>query len=110
MKLLQDKVVLVMGGLCGIGVSIVSCFVEVGVQVVFIYCFFKEKVEVLVSELVVVYGVMVKVYQLDVVFFLVVEELVKVVVEDFGGFDVLVNNVGIMCDNLILCMSEEYWD
>lgn len=110
MKLLQDKVALVTGGSRGIGASIVSRFAEAGAQVAFTYRSSKEKAEALASELAAAHGVTVKAYQSDAASFSAAEELVKAVVEDFGGLDVLVNNAGITRDNLILRMSEEHWD
>ncbi len=39
-----------------------------------------------------------------------VEELFKVVVEQFGSLDILVNNAGITRDGLLMRMKDEDWD
>ena len=39
-----------------------------------------------------------------------VDEMVKTVVDTFGGVDILVNNAGITRDNLLMRMKEEDWD
>ncbi len=39
-----------------------------------------------------------------------VDNMVKAVVEAFGGIDILVNNAGITRDNLLIRMKEEEWD
>ena len=110
MKLLQDKVALITGGSRGIGASMVSRFAEAGAQVAFTYRSSKEKAEALAAEVAAANGVTVKAYQSDAASFEAAAELVKAVLEDFGGIDVLVNNAGITRDNLILRMSEEHWD
>ena len=38
------------------------------------------------------------------------EEIVKVVLDEFGSIDILVNNAGITRDNLLMRMSAEEWD
>lgn len=39
-----------------------------------------------------------------------VEEMVRTVINAFGGIDILVNNAGITRDNLLMRMKEEDWD
>ena len=39
-----------------------------------------------------------------------VNEMVKVVISEYGKIDILVNNAGIAKDNLIVRMKEEEWD
>lgn len=38
-----------------------------------------------------------------------VEMVIKEIVVSYGGIDILVNNVGIICDNLFMCMKESEW-
>jgi 3-oxoacyl-[acyl-carrier protein] reductase len=38
------------------------------------------------------------------------QNLIKTVIDKFGGIDILVNNAGITKDMLIMMMSEESWD
>lgn len=46
---------------------------------------------------------------LNVINFELIEVVLKVIIDEFGGVDILVNNVGIICDNLLMCMKEEEW-
>lgn len=36
--------------------------------------------------------------------------MIKEVIFIFGLVDILVNNVGIICDNFFMCMKEDEWD
>lgn len=38
-----------------------------------------------------------------------VDIMIKVINEVYGGIDILVNNVGIICDNLLMCMKDDEW-
>ncbi|MCK5210670.1 MAG: 3-oxoacyl-ACP reductase FabG, partial [Cyclobacteriaceae bacterium] len=68
-----------------------------------------EKGEALEKELTAM-GVKAKGYRSDASDFEAAEQLISMVVEDFGGLDVLVNNAGITKDNLLMRMNEEMWD
>lgn len=109
MKLLEGKTALVTGASKGIGNAIAKKFAAQGANVAFTYLSSVEKGEALEKELTAM-GVKAKGYQSDASDFEAAEHLIKSVVEDFGGLDVLVNNAGITKDNLLMRMSEEMWD
>lgn len=109
MKLLEGKTAIVTGGTRGIGRGIVSRFAEAGANVAFTYRSSGPAAEALEKELS-SHGIKAKGYQSDAADFDAAQELVKAVLEEFGGIDVLINNAGITQDNLLLRMSEEQFD
>ncbi len=109
MKLLDGKITLVTGASKGIGNAVAKKFAAHGASVAFTYLSSVEKGEALEKELSAM-GVKAKGYRSDASDFAAAEQLIKSVVEDFGGLDVLVNNAGITKDNLLMRMSEEMWD
>lgn len=105
---LNNKVAIITGGSKGIGREIVKKFSESGCNVAFTYLSSKDsakEIENIASS----HGVKVKKYKSDASNFSECEELVKNVIEDFGGFDILINNAGVTRDNLLLRMDEESW-
>ena len=109
MKLLEGKIALITGASKGIGNAVAKRFAEQGANVAFTYLSSVEKGEALEKELSAM-GVKAIGYRSDASDFAAAEQLIKSVVEDFGGLDVLVNNAGITKDNLLMRMSEEMWD
>ena len=109
MKLLEGKITLVTGASKGIGNAVAKKFAEQGASVAFTYLSNVEKGEALEKELTAM-GVKAKGYRSDASDFEAADQLIKSVVEDFGGLDVLVNNAGITKDNLLMRMTEEMWD
>ncbi len=109
-KMLQGKVALVTGGSRGIGESIVRKFAANGANVVFTYLSSVEKAENLAREVAEEYGVKVKAVKSDASKYTESENLINLIVEEFGKIDILVNNAGITKDTLMLRMSEEQWD
>lgn len=101
---------MITGGSRGIGESIVRRYAAEGSRVAFTYRSSKEKAEALAAEVSREAGVEVMALQSDAGSYDQAEELIKKVVEAFGGVDVLINNAGITRDNLMLRMSEEQWD
>lgn len=97
---LIGKKVLVIGVSCGLGCVIVLLLVCVGVDVVIMYEKLVDKVQVVVDEIKVLgwYG---EVVQVDSVSVQVIQDVVIYVVWFFGGLDILVNNVGIVCGGLL---------
>ena len=81
-----------------------------GARVAFTYRSSREKAEALAAEVSRESGVEVMALQSDAGSYTQAEELIKKVVDAFGGVDVLINNAGITRDNLMLRMSEEQWD
>lgn len=109
MALLQDKVALITGGSRGIGAAIVKRFAEQGAKVAFTYRSSAGPAQAIEEEIK-NNGGEAKAYQSDAASFEQAEILVKKVIEDFGGIDILINNAGITQDTLMLRMSEEQWD
>ena len=56
------------------------------------------------------YGVKAKGYASNAADFTQSEEVVKLVKEEFGSIDILINNAGITKDGLMLRMTEQQWD
>ena len=56
------------------------------------------------------FGVKARGYQSNAADYDAAQELVKDVIEDFGGLDILINNAGITKDNLLMRISEEDFD
>lgn len=106
MGLLDGKIALITGGSRGIGAALVAAFVQEGARVAFTYHSSATAAEALITNL----GGDVKAYQSDAASHSAAEELIKSVVADFGGLDIVINNAGITRDTLMLRMSEDQWD
>lgn len=106
MGLLDGKVALITGGSRGIGAALVRSFVEAGARVAFTYRSSAAAAEALIADL----DGDVKAYQSDASDHAATEELIKSVVADFGGLNILINNAGVTRDTLMLRMSEDQWD
>lgn len=109
MKLLQDKNVIITGASRGIGMGIAKVFAENGANVAFTYSSSEAPALALEKELSGL-GVKAKAYKSNAASFEAAEELVKAVLEDFDGVDVLINNAGITKDNLLMRMGEADFD
>ena len=109
MKLLEGKTAIITGGSRGIGKGIALVFAQHGANVAFTYSSSVESANSLEKELS-NYGVKVKSYQSNAADHKESQDLVEIVLEDFGSIDVLVNNAGITKDNLLMRMGEEDFD
>lgn len=109
MGLLDGKTALITGASKGIGKAIAMTYAQEGANVAFTYLSSVEKGQALEGELA-AFGVQAKGYRSDASDFAAAEELVKSVIEDFGGLHILINNAGITKDNLLMRMTEEMWD
>jgi 3-oxoacyl-[acyl-carrier protein] reductase len=109
MQLLQNKVALITGATRGIGRGIAFSFAQNGANIAFTYVSSEEKALALETELM-TFGIKAKGYKSDAGNFKAADELVNLVVADFGTVDVLVNNAGITRDTLLMRMSEQQWD
>ncbi len=109
MKLLEGKVALVTGAARGIGKAIALRFAEQGADIAFTDLAINEAAEQTIKDIE-AHGVKVRAYASDAASFAEAHEVVKLVVEEFGRVDVLVNNAGITKDGLMMRMSEEQWD
>jgi 3-oxoacyl-[acyl-carrier protein] reductase len=94
---LKDKVALITGGAAGIGKATAQRFLEEGAQVVI--CDVNEEAgEAAVQEL----GPQAKFFRVDVTDRQAVQAWVDSVVDKYGRVDVLINNAGVLRDNVLV--------
>ena len=108
MKELSNKTAIITGGSKGIGEGIVKKFAKEGCNIAFSYLSSESsasKLEKVIKSL----GVKVKKYKSDASNFEAGNQLINDVINDFGGFDILINNAGITKDNLLLRMDYKSW-
>ena len=108
MKELSNKTAIITGGSKGIGKGIVKKFAEEGCNIAFSYLSSESSASKLEKEIKFL-GVKVKKYKSDASNFKEGNQLINDVINDFGGFDILINNAGITKDNLLLRMDYESW-
>lgn len=107
--LLEGKKALITGGSRGIGKEIVTTFLRSGASVYFIDLTaseFMDEYQALAKE----NGVICSFSECNVADEEQVSTVVKGIVEESGGVDVLVNNAGITRDGLVFRMSEQNWN
>lgn len=109
MKLLENKTALITGASRGIGKGIAMEFAKQGAHVAFTFNSSVDAAKALEAELE-EFGVKAKGYQSNAADFDAAQELVKNVIDDFDGLDILINNAGITKDNLLMRISEEDFD
>ncbi len=106
----RDKVALITGASRGIGKAIAIRLAREGMHIAINYVKNKELAEK-VAELASSYGVRAKAYKADVSKPSEVRAMVKSIIDDFGGIDVLVSNAGIMAKHhSILDIPLEEWE
>lgn len=105
----KRKTALVTGGSRGIGKEIALHLAQKGMNIVFSYISNDEAAQKTVQEIE-EKGVKALAVKADVGSFEESEKLINQTVEEMGSIDVLVNNAGIIRDNLILRMKEEEFD
>ena len=98
--MLKGKTAVVTGGSRGIGKAICLKFAENGADIAFLYAGNTVKAEETVKELEGL-GVKAKAYQCNVADADAVAAVIKEIVKDFGGIQILVNNAGITKDKLV---------
>jgi len=103
------KTVIVTGGSRGIGKHISLAFATAGYNVVINYNKSRESAEQLCEEIK-KHGVDSLAVKADVSSFEESQKLVETAIEHFKKIDVLINNSGVVKDNLILRMKEEDFD
>jgi 3-oxoacyl-[acyl-carrier protein] reductase len=108
-KPFAGRAAIVTGATRGIGRAIALELGRRGADIAFNYAKSADAAETLKAELEAM-GVRVLATQCDVAQTSAVAEMVKQVKEVFGRIDFLINNAGIVRDNLILRMKEEDWD
>lgn len=106
MSLLAGKTAIITGASKGIGKGIAEVFAKNGANVAFTYLSSVERGQALEQELK-EHGSQVKGYRSDASKMEDAEALVALVIEDFGGIDIVVNNAGITKDTLLMRMTEE---
>ena len=104
--MLKGKTAVVTGGSRGIGKAICLKFAENGADIAFLYAGNTAKAEETVKELEGL-GVKAKAYQCNVADADAVAAVVKEIVKDFGGIQILVNNAGVCRLGSFLDMSDE---
>lgn len=108
-KPFNGRAAIITGATRGIGRAVALELARRGANVAFNYAKSAEAAETLKAELEMM-GVRTLGTQCDVAKTNDAAEMVKQVKEAFGRIDFLVNNAGIVRDNLILRMKEEDWD
>lgn len=108
-KMFKNRVAIVTGGTRGLGRAIALELARRGADVAFNYAKSADAAESLKSEIEAL-GVRVLSTQCDVAQTSAAAEMVKQTRDTFGRIDFLVNNAGIVRDNLVLRMKEEDWD
>jgi len=107
--MLTGKTAVVTGASRGIGRAIALKMAEQGANVALVYAQNEEAARKVCAEAQGC-GVKAEAYRCDVADFEAVRQLIKTVLDDFGGLDILVNNAGIVRDTLLLSMKEEDFD
>ncbi len=107
--MLKGKTAVVTGGSRGIGKAICLKFAENGADIAFLYAGNTVKAEETLKELEAL-GVKAKAYQCNVADADAVAAVVKEIVKDFGGIQILVNNAGITKDKLVPMMKTADFD
>lgn len=107
--MLKGKTAVVTGGSRGIGKAICLKFAENGADIAFLYAGNTSKAEETQKELEAL-GVKAKAYQCNVADADAVAAVVKEIVKDFGGIQILVNNAGITKDKLVPMMKAADFD
>ena len=107
--MLKGKTAVVTGGSRGIGKAICLKFAENGADIAFLYAGNTVKAEETLKELEAL-GVKAKAYQCNVADGDAVAAVVKEIVKDFEGIQILVNNAGITKDKLVPMMKAADFD
>ncbi|MCI0378221.1 MAG: 3-oxoacyl-[acyl-carrier-protein] reductase [Gemmataceae bacterium] len=106
---LKDQVALVTGGSRGIGRGIVKALAAEGAKVAFIYRGSKEAADSLAAELTQA-GRVVQALQCDVTNAEEVQRCVETVEKSLGSINILVNNAGIIHDDLFIRLEPKDWN
>lgn len=107
--MLNGKTAVITGASRGIGAAIARKLSDSGANIAIIFNGSAEKADVLVAEAQ-QKGVKAAAYQCNVASFEECGETVKKITEDFGTFEILINNAGINKDMLMLQMKEPDFD
>jgi 3-oxoacyl-[acyl-carrier protein] reductase len=106
---LKDQVALVTGGSRGIGRGIVKALAAEGAKVAFVYRGNQAAADTLVQEVQAAGGT-VKACQCDVTDAAQAQKVVEGIEKEWGSVHVLVNNAGIIHDDLFVRLEPENWN
>ena len=106
---MSKKIALVTGASRGIGKEIALELAKEGYDIAFSFNSNKEMAEIVKHEIEEI-GSKAVAIKADVSSKEDVDNMIKLIGEELGTVDVLVNNAGITKDNLLIRMSEEDWD
>ena len=106
---LKDQVALVTGGSRGIGRSIVKALVAEGAKVAFVFRGSQSAADSLVQEVQATGGI-IKPCQCDVTDAAQAQKVVEGIENDWGPVNVLVNNAGIILDDLFVRLEPDNWN
>ena len=109
MKLLENKVAVITGGVRGIGLAISEAFAREGARLLLTTTRHPERSAEAIERLR-AYGTEVQLVELDVADQAAVNNVLLPAADAMGGADILVNNAGITRDGLMIRMSEAAWD
>lgn len=107
--LVKDKIILITGASRGIGRATARMLAENGAKVIINYNGNEEKAKELVDELT-TSGYCANMYKADVSKEEEVQGLYDFVKDNYGRLDVLINNAGVMKNNLVIMTKTEEYD
>lgn len=108
MKLLEKRIALITGASRGIGRSIALHFAEAGADIIFTSAHNDANAQSL-SRQIEAMGVRASYFQADASDYAQTLAIAQEMERMYGRLDVLVNNAGIVRDNILLRMTEEEW-
>jgi len=106
---LKDQIAVVTGGSRGIGRGIVQAFAAEGAKAAIVYRGNQQAADALVQEVTQAGGTA-RAYQCDVTDLPAVEACVKKIEEELGSIGILVNNAGVIHDDLFIRLEPEQWN
>lgn len=105
---IEDKVIVITGSSRGIGNKILNDFSNENAKVVLNYCHDEEAANIAFNQIIKKNKNCIKV-KADVSKLCDVNNLLNETLYAFGRVDVLINNAGICCDNMLNTMTDNQW-